>query len=173
MRRYLIFFLAISQLCACNLLKRTDSTVNKSHASQSGQMQMSSLQENNRLITSASNTLEIKGREADYRVQFWPKGNFTFSPQGGFSGTADSVIVSGRSATHTAAAASAAMKIQDKGKTKTSYAHQEKTVLDLSEKKKSSSPSWKLLLPAIVLLLLLAGYVIRKLKRFLNLKFKS
>ena len=173
MRKHLIFFAAACLLCNCNLLKHTNSAVSKTQVSQSDQLRLSKLQENNWLSISGLSTVDLQHQQASYQVLLWPKGSFTFSPQNGFSGAADSVIVTGHSASNSSSAASAHSTIQDKGTMETNYTRQTKSALELSAKKKSSSPSWKLLLPAMVLLFLLAGYAMLKLKRFLNLKFKS
>lgn len=169
MRKYLCCLGLVGLLWSCNLFRHTKTVTDKMHSSQLDNTSFDFLEEKDWLSQSGNYAFDVHTNAADYRIQFWPKGMFTYSPETGFKGEADSVVLIGSAAGNKIAISSSVLAEQDKGKLKTAYVHQEKSMVDLAEKQKSTSPSWKIILPVCCLVLLVLAYCIFKLRK---LQFK-
>lgn len=171
MKRAHLFFCLCMPLAACNLFKNTKTKSDKSHSSASAQTQLESLEKKDWLSQSGNYTMQEHTQAADYRIQFWPKGNFSYSPETGFVGQADSVKVSGTSKVGSSASSTKLATEKDQGTLKLNAQRQRKEVLDSSAKQRSSSPSWKILLPIVAAAILLLAYAVKKIRNVhLNLK---
>jgi hypothetical protein len=153
---------------ACNMLKNTRTSHDQLSSSHLEKLQLESHENRDWLSQSNSFTFQEHANTADYRVQFWPKGNFTYSAENGFAGQADSVWISGKSKANSTATSSLRSSEADKGKVKTQVRSTEKTILDASAKKKLTTPSWKVLLLGAGLSVLLFLFGVRKLTNKLN-----
>jgi len=95
MNRWNIAVMMLFVFTSCALFKRTEKTAGQSHLSQSNLNQLSNTEESTRL-TNASTMRYLKdSSQLAYSIQLWPKGKFTFLPDGGFSGEFDSVKLQG------------------------------------------------------------------------------
>jgi hypothetical protein len=164
MKRFYVFLCLSLPLAACNLLKNTQSTSDKLHTSAAVKNQIQSLEQKDWLSQSGKYTFQEHTQAADYRIQLWPKGSFSYSPETGFVGQADSVKVSGTVKLGSSESSTTLSTERDQGSVKLNAQHQRKDILKSSATQRSSSPSWKIILPIVGVAILLVGYAIKKIR---------
>lgn len=94
MRPLLFFLLLIST--SCSLFQHTTKNQSESSQKASSSLEMSTAVKTN----TAKHTEQVQTQKdtvlAGYAIRFWPKGNLTFWPSGGFSGEFDSIQLKGK-----------------------------------------------------------------------------
>ncbi|MGY0035140.1 hypothetical protein [Pedobacter sp. NJ-S-72] len=80
--------------------------------------------------------------DRDYRIQFWPKGVFTFSAEKGFIGEADSVSISGSNRSRLSYSGMAQLEERDMSKVEGKFKQSDQVVSNQKTKVKASSVSW-------------------------------
>jgi hypothetical protein len=80
--------------------------------------------------------------DRDYRIQFWPKGGFTFSVEKGFVGEADSVSISGSIRGRSSYSGMTQFEERDVGKVEGKFRQSAQVVSNRQTKVKTSSVSW-------------------------------
>jgi hypothetical protein len=78
----------------------------------------------------------------DYRIQFWPKGVFTFSAEKGFIGEADSILISGRNRDRFSYSGMTRFEETDVGKVEGKFKQRAQVVSNQQAKIKTGSVSW-------------------------------
>ncbi|MBB6502807.1 hypothetical protein [Pedobacter cryoconitis] len=90
----------------------------------------------------------------DYAVQLWPKGAFTYSPEKGFSGGADSILFMGGSTELLTYSGKTTAQELDKGRIEEKSKQSKQDISQQQTKEKQSLVSWKW----ITLILVLTGF---------------
>ena len=78
----------------------------------------------------------------DYRIQFWPKGVFTFSVEKGFVGEADSVSISGSNRSRSSYSGMTQFEERDVVKVEGKFKQSDQVVSSQQTKVKTSSVHW-------------------------------
>lgn len=78
----------------------------------------------------------------DYKIQFWPKGVFTFSAESGFVGEADSILISGRNRDRFSYSGMTRFEERDVGKLEGKFKQRAQLVSNQQAKIKTGSVSW-------------------------------
>lgn len=86
----------------------------------------------------------------DYRIQFWPKGVFTFSAEKGFIGEADSVSISGRNRDRFTYSGMARFEERNVGKAEGKFKQRAQVVSNQQAKIKTGSVSWLLVFTGLL-----------------------
>lgn len=148
MKVYLLLLMVM--FCRCNLFKNTSTDISKFH-----QLSMQKtdfrLQENKEWLSRSDNiTFYRDTGNSNYTIQIWPKGMFSFSPEKGFSGVAEKVMIEGQVLSGSAASGLTTSNQQARNKTEVELNEEDKQVADRKEKLKQSSPSWKWVFAGLV-----------------------
>ena len=88
----------------------------------------------------------------DWNIQLWPKGKFTFSPQNGFEGEADKVLINGRSSQRNRSTETEATDKTQKNSIKVALHEKKKNVGTSKQEEKSIAPNSILVLTSGFLL---------------------
>lgn len=161
--RYGCYILLLSTLIGgCNLFKNTSNDSRKTHQSSVNELRSGLSEQKDWLNTSSALLLSTDTLDLQYKVQIWPQGMFSFSPEKGFSGKAAQVLIRGSTQKVSFNAVADQSQQQDKGKIQENLSQQQKEVNNLMEKRKMSSPSMKWMLIGLLVMLVAGWYSYRK-----------
>lgn len=152
-----LLLLIVLVFYSCNLFKNTHSSGQDLHQQLSSVADANFHEDKNWLNKSNAITWQRDTGNKSYTVQLWPKGSFTFSPEYGFSGEAEKVLLTGNAETGSSYVNQRSHQMSDKGKIDVQSHQKGKMITDEREITKTSSPSWKWVVAGLVLLLALFG----------------
>lgn len=154
------YLLLVLSFYGCSLLKNKSKTTFKNQQRLKEKMELITQEQKNWLKDSGSFSFYKDSANRNYAVQLWPKGVFTYSPEKGFSGEADSVLIKGNSQGILSGVQSTNVHEQDIGKLEASLSRKNKLLTDQESKTTETTLSWKWLLAMVVFIILLsaAGY---------------
>lgn len=159
------WLLLMTLFCRCNLFKNVNTDIRKSHHSS---MQKTDLQlyGNKEWLSRSDNVTFYRDTgNSSYAIQIWPRGIFSFSPEKGFSGTADKVMIEGQVLSGSASSDLSTSKEETSSEVKVAISHEDKQLADSKEKFKQSSPSWKWVIAGLVSIGFLCWYIYWRLHR--------
>jgi hypothetical protein len=162
MRAYFIIAVLPIVLGSCNLLKNTNSSLVSSGMETSAEQTTSAQLQKDWLSKSADLEFTVASDSANYSVQIWPKGAFTYSAENGFSGEAEWMTITGNRKSNSENLKQQNLEQRDQGKIALKKSSENKAVITEKEKTKSSKVSWKLILAGVVLLILAGWGLYRK-----------
>jgi hypothetical protein len=96
MRTSSLLCLVILISTSCSLFQRTTKNSSESSQKNSSSLRMNTAAETNMVKHIEQLQTQKDTVLADYSIRFWPKGELTFLPSGGFSGEFDSVQLKGK-----------------------------------------------------------------------------
>lgn len=137
-----IFSLCTAALESCNLFKTAGQTSAAMTSTAAQQTAISLEEEKNRYVAMASKFSSQDSSRNNYHITIWPRGSFNFSPEGGFTGEAEKVRVSGHAQAFGTAATALETTELDKGKMTATLKEQQKVSAATKEKKVVSSAWW-------------------------------
>lgn len=152
----------------CSLFKNTATDLHQSHELSTAIEEIRTVEHRDWLSKSGSLYLHQDSSNMDYSVQILPRGVFSFSSAGGFSGEADKVLLTGRIRAGSVSLDSSSSLQQDKGETRQQYSQQVSNVIDQKDKKKTAAPSWKWLVGILAFLGALSCFLYSKVKLFIK-----
>jgi hypothetical protein len=150
----------------CNLFKNTASNLNNTHELSSADTKLKLTEQRDWLSRSAKITLHHDSSNLDYMLQIWPKGMFSFTPQQGFTGEAERILLTGKSRSGSASSEISTALQQDKGKTSGQLSTSKKHVAGAKLKTKSTAPSWKWIVALLAIMGFAGCYIYTKIKLF-------
>lgn len=159
MRKYILLVIVF---CGCSLFKNTSTEMERTHQLSSNQKDYRLTEQKDWLSKSGSITLYKDTNHADYSIQIWPKGMFSYSQEKGFTGEADRVMIKGNVSGSSAFSDSSILEQQDKGKVAVNLSQKNKEIADDKKKVKTSSYSWKLILTGLGVILITGWVLYRK-----------
>lgn len=163
MRGYLTLVAISLWLTGCNLLKNTSRETASSSQSFTRTKAVKMLEEKDWLSRSESLQFSVTTDSTNYSIQLWPKGLFTYSPERGFSGSAEKILITGSSTKKSSQSELAAQEKQDKGKKENIEKEYENAKESQQNKVIASKVSWKLILSGLLLFGVAVWAVYRKL----------
>lgn len=140
-----LFIAAIFIMCfgnGCGLLQKTTKTTSQSSESANSLSTLKTAAETS--STASAKLLKFKkdSVNADYSIQFWPKGALVFLPEGGFSGNFDSVKVRGNLRKISRSASSSDHKKTQNGTFHTDLEALHQSAAQTKQEEKKTFPSW-------------------------------
>jgi hypothetical protein len=153
----------------CNLFKNTATDLRKSHELSTAITQVRSEEQKDWLSRSGSVSFHQDSSNQDYAIRIWPRGVFTFSPEKGFTGEADRVLVTGKAKTGSSSSETTTALQQDKGKIQQELNLKKKDVSEQKLKLKKSVPSWKLVIAGVAFMGVLCCFIYTKIKLILKI----
>lgn len=159
------WLLLMTLFCRCNLFKNVSTDISKYHQSSIQKTDLQ-LQKDKEWMSKSGNVTFYKDTgNSSYAIQIWPKGMFSFSPEKGFSGTADKVVIEGQVLSGSASSDLSTSKEQSKSKVKVAISQEDRRSADNKEKLKQSSPSWKWVIAGLVSMVGICCYIYWRLHR--------
>lgn len=143
--RILLFILLLFLLTSCQVFKQKDKSSSRSERENYSQIDINHEKDLEK-IRSLDETITIR-RDGDYFTEIKPRGPFTLSPDGSFSGEAESVIIHGKSTEQREESRTVAESERDQGKLQESR-EQSETTLDVQKnvskttERKASIKGW-------------------------------
>lgn len=159
MKNYM--FLAII-FCSCNLFKNTSTEMERTHQLSANQKDYRLTEQKDWLSKSGSITFYKDTNHANYSIQIWPKGMFSYSQEKGFTGEADQVMIKGDVSGSSAFSGLHTLEQQDQGKIAVAISQKNKKIADDQKKVKTSSYSWKLILTGFAVIIIIGWILYRK-----------
>lgn len=157
--RYALLLLLI---CSCSLFKNTKKTSDEQHLSVTSS-NSSRFKAQKDWSKNTSSLLFYKDSvKKDYLVQIWPKGVFTYSAEKGFYGAADSIFMKGISVEGSNAKHKQNTSEQDKGQFRGITTASDQLVSDQNHRVTVQTPSWKIIITAVIIAGLIAWYLFKK-----------
>jgi hypothetical protein len=153
----------------CSLFKNSASDLRKSHEVSTAVTEVKSLEQKDWLRRSDGFFHHQDSSNSDFAIQIRPKGTFSFSPDKGFSGEAESILLTGKASTGSVSSDWNTTLQQDKGSTEKQMTLKKKGVSDQKIKLKKSAPSWKWMIAALAFMGVLCFFLYTKLKLILKL----
>lgn len=154
-----LFVAAISIMCfgnGCGLLQKTTKTTSQSSESANSLSSLKTKAE----TSSTANAKQLKFKQdsvnADYSIQFWPKGALVFLPEGGFSGDFDSVKVQGKLKKISKSAVSLNHQETQNGTLHTDLKAQHHSAAETKQEEKKTFPSWIFIVLGVAVVLIIA-----------------
>ncbi|SEA43840.1 hypothetical protein [Pedobacter hartonius] len=140
---------------ACSLFRQTTKTKEEESTSARTDTGLRIISERERKAFSNMLTFKRDSGSRNYTVQVWPLGNFTFSPERGFEGQAEKVLITGQD--RQVRSSSNLVKTQELSRGKTTGELKQSTERNAksSINKTESSPSWKWIIGITVLVCLI------------------
>jgi hypothetical protein len=92
--KYLVWLLVFLVTC-CSAFKKTTKTTNKSLSSSDRNMKLSTDVETQKSKSMQYFTFHHDSVQADYTLRLWPRGRINFSESSGFTGSFDSILMTG------------------------------------------------------------------------------
>ena len=95
MKKY-VTILLLTTAFGCGLLKKTGKTSDESYTSNDTRTDNQQTSSNLKQKSGQEFVYQHDLTNEDYKVRLWPKGTFSFSPDGKFSGELDSIVMTGK-----------------------------------------------------------------------------
>lgn len=154
MKNY-VGIILLFMLFGCGLLTNTTTTKRENKQLLKQNTTGKLLKQNDWLKEADSFTWYRDSANGNYAVQLWPKGVFTFSPDNGFSGEASSILITGNVLQTSNNAQLTHLREADKGKLRAELKTSDEQRNDLNNSSVKRSSSWKWIISACVLVILL------------------
>ena len=150
MKRLLI--ICLISISGCALLKTTQKSINEASVSEDKQKTIKASEANTNMNRYEGSSFSTDSTADGYQIVVKPKGRFSFSPEDGFAGEAESVLISGwrkgvkNRLENSSADEQSSTKREVELKENTSSNH------SVNQEIKASFFNWKVLLVAFILL---------------------
>lgn len=141
----------------------------KSHELSIADTQFEYTEQKDFLKESGSVSFHRDSSDFGYSLQIWPRGTFSYSPEDGFSGEADKVLVTGKGKSGSVSTGLTNILERDKGKIRQNLKQHTKNVRDEKQKSKKTSPSWKWVIAGLAFMMVVGCFIYTK----VNLFFKK
>ncbi|MDO7744095.1 MAG: hypothetical protein MUP99_09985, partial [Pedobacter sp.] len=146
MMKYLFAAGLVVVSASCGMFKNTENSNSKSRQQSSYELNHSISEEKDWLSKSGSLTFYVDSTNQDYTIQLWPVGRFSYSPEKGFTGEAQRILITDKSKSGSAYAGMSNTEESDKGKVDIQVSAKEQAESTEQQKTKKSSVSWKVIL---------------------------
>ena len=128
------------------------------------------LQEHHNLDSKAGQLSVYKdSSNLQYSIQIWPRGTVSFSPETGFAGEAEKILIKGKAAVGKVASSLNTVEQHHQSNQQVVLRQKAKDVLHQMSKVVKSSPAWKWQLAGLIVLAFASWFVYRKLSKRFNL----
>lgn len=143
--RILLFILLLFLLTSCQVFKQKDKSSSRSERESYSQIDINHEKDLEK-IRNIDETITIR-RDGDYFTEIIPRGPFTISPDGSFSGEAESVTIHGKSAEQREESRTVAESERDKGNVQESREEKETSIdeqknVSKTTERKASIKGW-------------------------------
>ena len=164
-----LLLLSMASLClGCSLFKNAKTTVEKSHQLSESESKLQVSEHKDWLSNSKSLFFTRDTNNSNYSVQIWPEGAFSFSPDKGFSGHANQILINGKANGSSVTSSLHVSRQEDKGIVISKISAKDKQVNNHDVKTKTSSPSWKWMVTGLGLIIIGCWWLYRKLTEKLH-----
>ena len=153
---------------SCGMFKNTENSNSKSRRQSSYELNHSILEEKDWLSKSGSLTFYADSNNQDYTIQLWPVGRFSYSPEKGFTGEAEKILITDKSKSGSTYAGMTNTEESDKGRVDIRASEKNKSESAEQQKTKKSSVSWKVILAFIGLVVIIVWFIYNKVKKIIK-----
>jgi len=159
MSPYIKYFSLMLALSGCALFKDTASQKEKTNQVLEENSRIQSREQKDWLSKSASLEFSRRTDSTELFIQIWPRGIFTYSPDQGFIGEADQVVVARKQNGTTTKSLKASDEIQDRGTIQINEEHKKKDERQKLSEAKQTSVSWKWVLSFSIIFVFVIVYL--------------
>lgn len=157
-----IYMILLLLVCSCSVFKNTRSATDHNQL-QVTQKEDAKLQvQKNWIRDTGSFTFYTDSANRNYAVQLWPKGAFTYSPDKGFTGEAEKVLIAGQSYELQKGGRQASSYESDQGILHAQSSKKNDVETDHLQKIKETTVSWKLILTGVIVITAFLSYFLYK-----------
>lgn len=150
-------------LVRCNLLKSNTSRLDRFSQSAVQNEYLKTQEKKDWLNKSASLQWSVTTDTANYAIELWPRGVFTYSAESGFRGEAEKIKLIGDSKRNNVLSRSTQSEQHDQGSSTAEQKQQSNVQKDQLQKTSKTVVSWKVILTGVVVAALVAWFAYRKL----------
>lgn len=164
MRSIFCVFLSL-MIAGCSVFKNGTKSREEQELMMKNQSSFSSTEQKDWLKKTGSIWFFRDSADANYSVQVWPRGVFSYSVENGFKGEAEKVVIAGNSSNVSTAAFSQNVKEHDQGNVTLKQQNEERLDIKGVHQTSSQSVSWKVTIGFVIGLAMIGWWIFRKLNQ--------